>query len=62
MNEVSDLEFQSFKRNFLHECEQSSRLRPRGQQQAENLVGAAEKLYQNLKISKSLLTFSVFFS
>ena len=27
MNEVSDLEFQSFKRNFLHECEQSSRLR-----------------------------------
>ena len=27
MNEVSDREFQSFKRNFLHECEQSSRLR-----------------------------------
>ena len=27
MNEVSDLEFQSFKRNFLRECEQSSRLR-----------------------------------
>ena len=27
MNEVSDLEFQSFKRNFLHECEQSSQLR-----------------------------------
>ena len=26
MNEVSDLEFQSFKRNFLRECEQSSRL------------------------------------
>ena len=27
MNEVSDLEFQSFKRSFLRECEQSSRLR-----------------------------------
>ena len=27
MNEVSDREFQSFKRSFLHECEQSSRLR-----------------------------------
>ena len=27
MNDVSDLEFQSFKRSFLHECEQSSRLR-----------------------------------
>ena len=27
MNEVSDVEFQSFKRSFLHECEQSSRLR-----------------------------------
>ena len=31
MNEVSDLEFprefQSFKRNFLRECEQSSQLR-----------------------------------
>ena len=27
MNEVSDLEFHSFKRRFLHECEQSSRLR-----------------------------------
>ena len=27
MNEVSDEEFQSFKRNFLRECEQSSRLR-----------------------------------
>ena len=27
MNEVGDLEFQSFKRSFLHECEQSSRLR-----------------------------------
>ena len=27
INEVGDLEFQSFKRNFLHECEQSSRLR-----------------------------------
>ena len=27
MNEVSDLEFQSFKRSFLCECEQSSRLR-----------------------------------
>ena len=27
MNEVSDLEFQSFKRCFLRECEQSSRLR-----------------------------------
>ena len=27
MNEVSDLEFQAFKRSFLHECEQSSRLR-----------------------------------
>ena len=26
MNDVSDLEFQSFKRNFLRECEQSSRL------------------------------------
>ena len=26
-NEVSDLEFQSFKRSFLRECEQSSRLR-----------------------------------
>ena len=27
MNEVSDIEFQSFERSFLHECEQSSRLR-----------------------------------
>ena len=27
MNEVGDLEFQSFKRSFLRECEQSSRLR-----------------------------------
>ena len=27
MNEVSDMEFQSFKRSFLRECEQSSRLR-----------------------------------
>ena len=27
MNEVSDLEFQSYKRSFLRECEQSSRLR-----------------------------------
>ena len=27
MNEVSDLEFQSFKRSFLRECEQSCRLR-----------------------------------
>ena len=27
MNEVSDVEFQSFKRSFLRECEQSSRLR-----------------------------------
>ena len=27
MNEVSDLEFKSFKRNFLRECAQSSRLR-----------------------------------
>ena len=27
INEVSDLEFRSFKRSFLHECEQSSRLR-----------------------------------
>ena len=27
MNEASDLEFQSFKRSFLRECEQSSRLR-----------------------------------
>ena len=27
MNEVSDREFQSFKRSFLRECEQSSRLR-----------------------------------
>ena len=27
MNEVSDLEFQSFKRSFLRECEQSNRLR-----------------------------------
>ena len=27
MNEVSDLEFQSFKKSFLRECEQSSRLR-----------------------------------
>ena len=27
MNQVSDLEFQSFKRSFLRECEQSSRLR-----------------------------------
>ena len=27
INEVSDLEFQSFKRSFLHECEESSRLR-----------------------------------
>ena len=27
MNEVSDAEFQSFKRSFLRECEQSSRLR-----------------------------------
>ena len=27
MNEVGDLEFQSFKRGFLRECEQSSRLR-----------------------------------
>ena len=27
MNEVSDLEFQSFKRSFLRECERSSRLR-----------------------------------
>ena len=27
MNEVGDLEFQSFKRSFLCECEQSSRLR-----------------------------------
>ena len=27
MNEVGDLEFQSFKRSFLHECVQSSRLR-----------------------------------
>ena len=27
MNDVSDLEFQSFKRSFLRECEQSSRLR-----------------------------------
>ena len=27
MNEVSDVEFQSFKRSFLHECERSSRLR-----------------------------------
>ena len=26
-NYISDLEFQSFKRSFLHECEQSSRLR-----------------------------------
>ena len=27
MNELGDLEFQSFKRSFLHECQQSSRLR-----------------------------------
>ena len=27
MNEVSDLEFQSFKKSFLRECEQTSRLR-----------------------------------